>query len=140
MLKVSNVNIDAITYDSKHFKDFDKCVEYIKLINPDYKQFLPKNPSHRVQFELTNTNPDFANCIRRFLLDEIFVNSMSVNINDIKTDDKFILSDLLKKNIELVPLTQIEDCKSVSFSVNKTNETDDIICVYTRDIEVSDKN
>jgi DNA-directed RNA polymerase subunit L len=140
MLKVSNVKIDTLTYDSKHFKDFDKCVEYIKLINPDYKQFLPKNPSHRVIFELTNTNPDFANCIRRFLLDEIYVNSMSVNINDIITDDKFILSDYLKKNIELVPLTQIEDCKGLSFSVNKINKTDDIICIYTRDIEVSDKS
>jgi DNA-directed RNA polymerase subunit L len=140
MLKVSNIKIDEITYDKKHFKDFDKCVEYIKLVTPDYKKYLPKTPSHRVEFELLNTNSDFANCIRRFLLDEIYVYSMSVDINDIKTDDNFILSDLFKKNLELIPFSQKEEHKNLTLSIDKTNDTDDIIGVYTRDIIITDKN
>lgn len=141
-VKIKNVKIDTIAYDKKNFKDFDKCVEYIKLIIPDYKKYLPNRPLHHVQFEITDTVSDFANCIRRFLLDEIEVYSMDVDEYNIKTDDKFILSDVLKKNIELVPLLQKmtdSESKALKMSINVDNKTDDIITVYSRDITVSDK-
>lgn len=141
-IKVKNVKINEINFDKKNFKDFDKCIEYVKLIDTDYKKYLPKNSSHCVEFELIDTNADFANCIRRFLLDEIYINSMHVDVDDIVTNDNFILSDLFKKNIELIPFTQRisdEEIKDINISLNITNTTDDIINIYSRDITITDK-
>lgn len=60
-IKIKNIKIEEITYDNKHFKDFDKCIEYIKLMDLDYKKYLPSKPQHYVQFEITETTSDFAN-------------------------------------------------------------------------------
>lgn len=139
---IKNVKISTIEYNKKNFKDFDKCIEYIKLIKPDYKKFLPSKPLHQVQFEITNTVSDFANCIRRFLLDEINVYSMDVDESNILTDDRFILGDVLKKNIELIPLLQeLTDIESnnLKMSITVENKTDDMMTIYSRDIVVSDK-
>ena len=142
-IKVTNIKIDEIGLNKKTFKDFDKCVEYAKLINSDYEKYLPTKPQHRVQFEITKTNSDFANCIRRFLLDEIYVYSMNVDTNEIETNDKFILSDLLKKNIEIIPfiqdLTYIE-YKNLNISLHLKNNTMNNIKVCTRDIKVTENN
>jgi DNA-directed RNA polymerase subunit L len=138
-MKVKNVKVTEINFDNK-IKNFEKCVEYIKLIDPDYKKFLPKKPIHKVEFELTDTNVDFANCIRRFLLDEINVFSMNVDDNSIITDDKFILSDVLKKNIEMIPFQQElteNECKKLKMTIDITNTSEDIITVYTGDININ---
>lgn len=141
-IKIKNVKIEEITYDNKHFKDFDKCVGYLKLIDSDYKKYLPSRPQHHVQFEITETVSDFANCIRRFLLDEIVVYSMHVDESNIITNDKFILSDVLKKNIELIPFQQeMTDTESgdLSMGLLVENNTDDIMTVYSRHIIITDK-
>lgn len=139
-VKIKNVKIDEITYDKKTFKDFDKCVEYVKLIDPNYKQYLTFKPQHRVQFEIMDTVSDFANCIRRFLLDEIDVYSMDVDEGNIITDDKFILGDVLKKRIELIPFQQkIDDINDLKISLTVENKTDDLMTVYTRHMTITDK-
>jgi len=139
-VKIKNVKIDEITFNKKQFKDFDKCVEYIKLIDPNYKKYLPTKPQHHVQFEITDTVSDFANCIRRFLLDEISVYSMDVNENNITTNDKFILGDVLKKRIELIPFQQmLPELNELKISLAVENKTDDLMMVYSRHITVTDK-
>jgi DNA-directed RNA polymerase subunit L len=139
-IKIKNIKIDELTYDKKHFAEFDKCVEYVKLIKPDYKKYLPSKPQHKVQFEILDTVSDFANCIRRFLLDEIIVYSMNVHENNITTNDKFILSDHLKKRIELIPFQQkLPNIDDLKISLIAENKTDDIMTVYTRHINVTDK-
>ena len=141
-IKIKNVKIEEITYDNKHFKDFDKCVEYLKLIDSDYKKYLPSKPQHYVQFEITETVSDFANCIRRFLLDEIVVYSMHIDEIDIVTNDKFILSDVLKKNIELIPFQQKmtdDESTDLLLTLLVENNTDDIMTVYSRHLVITDK-
>jgi DNA-directed RNA polymerase subunit L len=136
---IKNIKIDEISFNSKNNKDFDKILGYVKLMVPDYKKFLPSNPKHRIQFEITNTVSDFANCIRRFLLDEILVYSMDVKEEDIKTDDKFILNDHFKKILELIPFQQnIKDIKNFKISIDVKNTSDDIMTIYTRDIKITD--
>ena len=138
-MKVKNFKFTEISID-KRIKNFEKCIEYLKLVDIDYKKYLPKKPIHKVEFELTETNVDFANCVRRFLLDEINVFSMNVDEESIITDDKFILSDLLKKNIELIPFQQEltdNEYKKLKMSIDITNTTEDIITVYSRDISVN---
>lgn len=133
-IKIKNIKSEEITY--KSHKDFEKIVEYAKLINPDYKKFLPENPKHRMQFEITNTVSDFVNCIRKFLMEELMIYSLDVNEDNIKTNDKFILNDDLKKTIELIPLQQhLNDIDDLKISLNVKNTTDDIITVYSRQIK-----
>jgi DNA-directed RNA polymerase subunit L len=141
-VKVKNSKIDTITFDKKNYKDFDKCVEFVKLIDPDYKKHLPTKPIHKVQFELTDTTVDFANCIRRYLLDEIMVYSMDVDESHLVTDDKFILSDVLKKQIELIPFQQKitqSDIDDLQISISFENKTDDLMQIYSRHITITDK-
>lgn len=139
-VKVKNLKIDTISYDNKNYKDFDKCVGYAKLINPNYKKFLPNKPIYKVQFELTNTVSDFANCIRRFLLDEINVYSMDIDETKVITDDKYILNDVVKKNIELIPFQQnITETVDLNISISVENKTDSIIQIYSGDIDITDK-
>ncbi len=138
MPKVKNVKIVEIPFETKD-KNFQKCLEYIKLVDPDYKKYLPKKPKHQITFELTEASSELANCIRRFLIDEIPVISMHVEEEDIKTDDSFILADFLKKNIELIPFEQDlsdADVENMRLSLSVENKTDEIITVYSGDLEI----
>jgi DNA-directed RNA polymerase subunit L len=136
---VKNIKIDELTFNNKNNEGFDKIVEYVKLIEPNYKKFLPSKSSHRVQFEITNTTADFANCIRRFLLDEIMVYSMDIDEDDIVTTDKFILNDHLKKRLELIPFQQnLKDIDNFKISLDIKNTSDDIMTVYSRNIIIAD--
>lgn len=135
-IKIKNIKLDEISYNNKNYKDFEKIVEYVKLIKPNYKKFLPEKSKHRIQFEITNTVSDFANCIRRFLMEEIMIYSVEVNADNITTDDKFILNDHLKKIIELIPLQQqLTDIDNLKISLSIKNTTDDIMTIYSRDIK-----
>lgn len=135
MVKVKNIKYSDVPFESKD-KNFLKCVEYIKSVSPDYKKYLPKQDKQRVSFELTDANSDLANTIRRFLLDEIPVLSMHLDEKNIVSDDTFILTDYLKKNIEMIPILQ--DVYDIKIHLDIENHTDEIISVYSRDITISD--
>lgn len=136
-IKVKNVKVNEIKF--KDFKNFDKCLEYVKSMNIDPMKYLPQKPQQHLQFEITNTVSDFANCIRRFLLDEIYIYSMDVDEMNIITNDRFILSDVLKKNIELIPIDQLLTDEFV-ISLQIENKTDDIMTIHSGDITITNKN
>jgi len=138
MVIVKNIKYTNIPFETKD-KDFLRCIEYIKSVDSNYKKYLPKTNKQNLSFELTKANSALANTIRRFLLDEIPVLSMDVSEMNIISDDKFILTDYLKKNIEMIPINQDID-KSVKLQLNIENKTDEIISVYARDIEIYGKN
>jgi DNA-directed RNA polymerase subunit L len=141
MVKVKNVKYTEIPFESKD-KNFQTCLEYVKSIDPDYKKYLPKNSKYKASFELVDANADLANCIRRYLIDEIPVYSMEVSEDNIETTDRFILADFLKNNIELIPFLQDikdTDADNLSMSLHVENKTDSIISVYSGDIVVTDK-
>ena len=135
-VKVKNVKLETLHLKSN--KDFAKVAEFAKMINPDYKMYLPTKPQHALHFELTNANPDLANCIRRFILDEVPIYSMHVEEENIRTDDKFILNDYLKKQIETVPFQQeLKDAeKKLTINIDIENKSDDLLQVYSRDINL----
>lgn len=142
MVKVTKVKYTEIPFESND-KNFQKCIDYIKTIDPDYKKYLPKNSKHHLSFEIEDATSDLANCIRRYLIDEMPVYSMNVDEDDIKSDDRFILTDFLKKNIELIPFTQYltdAESKNLTMHLHVENKTDDVISVHSSDIEVMDKN
>ena len=141
MVKVKNIKVYETKFESDN-KNFQECLRYVKMMTPDYKTVMPKNPKQSVSFELTDASSALANCIRRYLIDEIPSYSMDVDEENIKTDDRFILTDFLKKNIEMVPFTQDisdGDVANITLSLSIENTTDDIIDVYTRDLIIHNK-
>ena len=142
MVKVKNIKYAEIPFESDD-KNFQKCLSYVKTMVTDYKKYIPKNSKQQLSFELEDVTSDLANCIRRYLIDEIPVYSMNVDEENIESDDRFILSDFLKKNIELIPFSQhisSKESSELTMTLHVENKTDDVISVYSSDIEVIDKN
>jgi DNA-directed RNA polymerase subunit L len=138
MVKIVNIKYDTEPVEPNN-KNFLKCIEYAKLITKDYKKFLPNKPKESVSFELHNATSDLANTIRRFLCDEIYVYSMTVDEDNIKTTDPFILSDYVKKRIESIPILQnmeTQDIEKFDIHLYYENLTTECANVYTRDFEI----
>lgn len=138
MVKVKNIKFTELPFETDD-KNLQKCISLIKTINADYKKFIPKNPKQKLSFELTESQPELANCIRRYLMDEMEVYSMDVNEEKIKSTDKFILNDFIKKNIELIPFKQDIDT-DIQLKLHVENKTDEIITIYSKDLEILYKN
>lgn len=108
----------------------------------DPMSLLPK-PWWKVDFDILHSYSGIANGIRRFLIEEMPTWCLSFNEKKMETDDEFILSDLLYKNITLLPITQeidentFSDCKIKLFKFNNTTE---IIDIKASDIIVESKS
>lgn len=141
-VKVKNIQIKKVGIDVKS-KDYLNCIKYINMVGEDPKKYIPTRPKETMSFELTDTNVDLANTIRRYLHDEIKVCSMHVEESNIISNDEFILSDYLKKNIELIPFMQhIEEkeASNIKLSIDIHNTSDKIIQIYSRDILCNGKS
>jgi len=137
MVKVTDITYETIPIEPTN-ESFKKCVEYIKLIGKDYKKMLPKKPKKTVSFEIHNSNSDFANLIRRNLLDEFTVYSMYMS-ETVQYDDSFHLNEVIEKQIEYIPILQdLEKYDIDKFSINlfAENKTYSIITIYSRDLEI----
>jgi DNA-directed RNA polymerase subunit L len=134
-IKIRDVNLVRNTTDNNN-KAMQKCLKYIPL--NEAKKLLPTKSKMVVSFELDKTCTSIANGIRRCLVDEMEVKSLDFNeYEDLKTDDKYILCDIIKKQICLLPIdqdTQITDYDKMEISLEKENTTDKIIAVTSDDI------
>jgi DNA-directed RNA polymerase subunit L len=137
MVKVTNIKATDVPFASQS-KNFLRCLAYAKSISPDVIQLIPQRPKHQLTFELSDTNVDLANGLRRAMIDEIPIISMDVTEVDIVTDDRFILVDRLKKTIDLLPINQSIGGATVSLLVE--NKTDEIVPVYASQFVVKAKN
>ena len=136
VVKIKNIKI--VENNIKKSKHFVKLIEDIKLVEKNYEKFIP-NATHTVSFVLHNTEVEFANFIRRSLIDEIPVLSMTTPDEKIITNDDFIINEHLSKQIELIPFKQeVKDDLEISLKV--INKTDDIITIYSGDIEIKNGN
>jgi hypothetical protein len=142
MLKVSNVNIDKKTIsDSKELTGIFHLMKKNGISNP--RSLLPSTSWHKVSFHLKNTYTGFANAIRRVLIEEILVKCMTLQEKDLITDDEFILSDIVLKNINLVPIDQIvglNDYADKTIFIDKYNNTNNVINVKASDIKIISKS
>lgn len=130
-MKVENIKVNDfnIEYENTKFKD---------LINSN-KHLLPNLNKKSVSFDIIDTNEAFANAIRRVYNDELVVKCLDINVHNLVTNDKYILTDNIKERINLISLVQNID-KETKFSLNVVNNTNDIINIYTRDINNKNKN
>ncbi len=113
-----------------------------KSLNPEYMDIIQKNKNlipdlqkATIKFELYNTNPAFANALRRVFNDELDVKILDFDLRDIISNDKFILPDNIKERINLISLDQDIDDHLI-FNLNIINNTNNIINIYTRDITI----
>ena len=99
-VKISKVQINETSFTKNTSNNWKKCVEYAKIINPNYIDLIPLKPNHTVSFEIENTSSAFANCIRRFIMEELDIISMDVDENNIKLKSKSVDTKAFGRHIE----------------------------------------
>ena len=143
-VKVTEFNLIKEISNKKN-KQMQLCVDLLTKHNIDPSTILPKRSKLTVSFELVNTNTDIANGLRRCLIDEVPVKSLELDEHeDLESTDPYILCDVIKKQIELLPIDQEYDYTNLQISLYKKNSSDEIIDVTTDDFvfeqSKSDKN
>jgi DNA-directed RNA polymerase subunit L len=103
--------------------DLCKALGVSKYVSPTVPQGLV--------FELHETTTELANGLRRCMEGEIPVLIMTFSDESLSTNDDFIITHELKKRIGLIPIRQIS---GVDLRINVTNNTDEIIPVYSGQI------
>jgi DNA-directed RNA polymerase subunit L len=115
-------------------------IDYLD-IGVDAKALLPTRSKFRVDFTISDTCSGFANGIRKCMMEEIPI--YSLELGEIVTNDAYVISDVLQKNINLLPIIQdaydLDDMKTWKFSLDVTNVTDRIMPVKSGSIKISAK-
>lgn len=140
MVKVTNISVSEFNLISeitnKKNIQLQKCLQLIS--QTEARDLLPKKSKITVKFELSETNSDIANGIRRCLVDEIVVKSFDFNeYIDFVCDDPYILCDFIKKQICLLPINQEFNYNDITISLKKINNTTEIIDVSSDDFILS---
>ncbi len=134
-MKVQNISYEVDTLDIKH-----PLYKIVKQEVDSGKLTLWKKNKNIVRFDLINSNEAFANALRRTFNDELLIKSMFIHPSDLDTNDKFILPDNIIERVNLVSFDQTyEDWQNLSLSIKVSNETGDIITVYSKDILINSK-
>ncbi len=147
MVKVSNLKVETFNLvkeiKTQKNKYMQECMKYIKP--HEAETLLPSKDRYTVSFDLKETNSDFANAIRRCLIGEVEVAALDFDeYSDLDTSDAYILSDFIKKQINLLRIHQdhLLDGKfdlysKLDISLSKINKTDGIIDVKSDDIVIT---
>ncbi len=107
-IKIENIKTEAIGIDfnDEYLKELNSYItKHCGIKNPS--ELLPKVKFDKLTFTLSNCYVEFANAIRRILIEELPTRVISLDEKDIVTDDVFILSDLLIRNVSLIPVSQM---------------------------------
>ena len=145
MVIAKDIKIAEISFPKKYAdktnRNFQKCVEYVRSAGGDPLKLLPKKSKYQVSFTLDETTIELANTIRKCIIDEIPIKSMTFNETTLITNDRFILSDYFKKNLETVPINQEISTEDIKISLDVAN-TDPykIINIYSHNLQFKSKN
>ena len=111
-MDIKNISIEEINY-LKNKSLLKKTLEYANYYKSNVNSetyspidIIPQIPKYIVRFELIKTNPQFANMLRRVLKDEVEVYSFTFDIDDYKSNDIYILYDIIKQRLEALPISQ----------------------------------
>ena len=139
------MNIEKISIKEVRIEKTPELNEIIKMMKEygnidNAYSLLPSKPYHVVSFQINNTDSAFANALRRILVEEITVYSMTIEEPNILTDDEFIsgMKKVLLKNLALMPINQEHNMLDGDLKINLhvANNTNDIIDVFSSDIKV----
>ncbi len=111
----------------------------ISLANTPYASLAKKVPTivNRILcFELKDANCAIANAIRRTLMSELPIKHLTVSLTDIKSTDPYIIGEVIRKRIEMIPISQSINDNSV-FSIRFENNEDEYTDVLSTEIKLN---
>lgn len=97
---------------------------------------IPSTVNNTLVFELLDANCAIANAIRRTLVSELPVKHLTVALTDIKTTDPYVIGEVIRKRIEMIPVAQSIDPETV-FSLRVENDSDTYSDVMSDEIKVN---
>ena len=138
---VENVRVKSIPFFDSSRPCVKKCLEYIKSTKlGNGLDLADLEPEQELRFVLKKSCSSFANALRRCFIEEIPVKSFSVAPSNIQTDDQFILYEEIIEHLTSIPISQditFEEMETWVVSVNVHNKNDNIMTVYSNDIQIS---
>ena len=126
---VTNVEVRDIVYDiAGIYKKHEK----------EIRDLLPTKKRQVISFILRNTNTKIANGIRRTLLEEMKIKILDVEIEDIDTDEEYLIREEFRDRLNLIPIDQSTSIDS-TFTLDfvNTNTDQPWSRIHSSDINVS---
>jgi hypothetical protein len=125
-VEIKNIKIEEKNYRDKPNAALKKMLDVMKSYDiANAQELLPRITWHEMSFEIIGYTA-LANAIRRTLVAEIPVYCISVDRENVETDDAYLIVDLLQKNIKMLPIEQSitdKDADKISISLNFHNST-----------------
>jgi DNA-directed RNA polymerase alpha subunit len=124
---VSNVEVSDIKYEiTGIFKKHER----------EIKELLPTKKREIISFIIKNTTTAMANAIRRTLIEELRIKILNVEIEDIDTDEEFLIRDEFRDRLNLIPIDQSVNIDS-TFIVDfvNTDTEQPWTRVYSKDVQ-----
>ncbi len=137
---MSKLTIENVVSNERSVRDFD-LKELNSLItkhsgNADPMSLLPQNSWHEASFELKNSYPEFANAIRRILIEELPVRSLYFEDSALETNDRYLLIDYVRTTLSMIPILQDADMSKYLIYLSVSNNTNKKINVTSGDIKL----
>lgn len=132
MIAIRNIQINEININNN--ENMKKCIELIEYVHKPAMDLFPDKSEYTVDFELHNATSDLANAIRRCLIEEIEVQALSAETQDIETDDKYILPDVVISYLEAMPINQEVQIDASKLKLEAINNTTEIKTLFSDDI------
>lgn len=122
-------------------KNIKRGSNNINLSKTKYKNLSKYIPSvsHKVlEFELVDTGCALANAIRRCLTNELPIKYLTCSLTDIKSDDAYIVDDIIKSRLEMIPIPQNLDM-SKKYELKYFNSSETYVDINSCEIKYKGK-
>ena len=110
--QVSNIEVETLGF---------KLDGIYKKHEAQLRELLPDKLKQKIQFVLKNTNTRVANGLRRTIIEEMPIRVLNVDVENIETDEEYLIREQLCDNISLIPLDQEVSDKMI-FELDYVND------------------
>ncbi len=137
---MSKLTIENVVSKERNVNEFD-----LKEINALISKHTPHSnpmsllsptPWYEASFEIKNSYPEFANGIRRILIEELPVKSLQFEDSAMETNDPYMLIEYLRTTLSMVPILQDVDMSKYHIYLSVSNNTNKKISVKSGDIKL----
>lgn len=103
-----------------------------------YQSLVPKVLNKKWELTIKDANPAIANAIRRGFISEIPVKHLTISLNnkDIISTDPYIVNEMIRKRLEMIPIDQSIPDDSV-FSLKFENLSDNVTDISSDDLKLN---
>ncbi len=123
----------------KNVKRSNNTINLSKSKYKEFQQYVPSICHKTLEFILADSNYSLANALRRTLVNELPINYLTASLTDIQSSDKYIINDIIKSRLEMIPIPQDIDV-SKRFSVKFENNSETYCNVNSSEIKYKGKS